>query len=86
MSLGSCQAILGIGVCFIFLGIAAVLWSRKEKKAYYDSMASRRDVKEFIAHEPERPWLDAWRIGGRIFLILGVMLAIAGGVLWLILY
>jgi len=85
MSLASCQAILGIGVCFIFLGIAAALWSRKEKKAYYNSTATRRDVKEFITHEPERPWLDAWRIGGRIFLILGVMLAIAGGVLWLVL-
>jgi len=82
MSFASCQAIVGIGVVFIFLGIASILWSRKEKKAYYDSAATRRDVKEFITHEPERPWLDAWRIGGKIFLIIGVMLAIAGAVLW----
>jgi len=86
MPLASCQAILGIGVAFVFLGVASMLWSRKEKKAYYNSIAAQRDVKEFITHEPERPWLDAWRIGGRIFLIIGVMLAIAGGVLWLILY
>jgi hypothetical protein len=86
MPLASCQAILGIGVVFVFLGVASILWSRKEKKAYYNSVATQRDVKEFITHEPERPWLDAWRIGGKIFLILGVMLAIAGGVLWLILY
>jgi len=86
MPLASCQAILGIGVCFIFLGIASIFWSRQEKKTYYNSMATRGDVKEFITHEPERPWLDAWRIGGKIFLIIGVMLAIAGGVLWLILY
>jgi len=86
MSLTSCQAILGIGVCFIFLGVASVLWSRKERKAYYNSMVAQRDVKEFITHEPERTWLDAWRIGSKIFLIIGVMLTIAGGVLWLVLY
>jgi len=49
-------------------------------------MAAQRDVKEFISQEPERPWLDAWRIGSRIFLIIGVMLTIGGGVLWLVLY
>ena len=86
MSLTSWQAILGIGVCFIFLGVASVLWSRKERKGYYNSRAAQRDVKEFITREPERPWLDAWRIGSRIFLIIGVMLAIGGGVLWLVLY
>jgi hypothetical protein len=86
MSLTNWQAILGIGVCFAFLGVASVLWSRKERKSYYNSMAAQRDVKEFISREPERPWLNAWRIGGEIFLIIGVMLIIAGGVLWLVVY
>jgi len=86
MSVSSWQAILGMGVCFILLGVASALWSRKEKRAYYDSMAAQRDVKEFVSHEPERPWLDAWGVGSRILLIIGATLAIAGGVLWLVVY
>jgi hypothetical protein len=75
-----------MGGFFVLLGVIFILWSRKEKKTYYNSIVTRRDVKEFITHEPERPSLNAWQIGGRISLIIGIMLAIAGGVLWLVLY
>ena len=74
-----------MGIFFILLGIAFMLWNKREKKTYYNSLVTRRDMKEFIAHEPERPWLNAWQIGGRISLIIGIILVIAGGVLWLIL-
>jgi len=83
MSVANCWAILGMGVFFILLGLAFLLWSRKEKKTYYNSLVTRRDLKEFITHEPERSWLKAWQIGGWISLIIGIMLAIAGGVLWM---
>ena len=87
MSLASCQAILGMGGFFILLGVAFILWNRREEKRYYNSiLLTQRDVKEFMTHEPERPWLSAWQIGGWISLIIGIMLAIAGGVLWLVLY
>ena len=79
MSVTSCRAILGMGIFFIFLGIAFVLWSRKERKAYYNSMVGRKDMKEFMTHEPERPWLNAWQIGGWISLIVGVVLAVLYG-------
>jgi len=74
-----------MGIFFILLGIAFMLWNRREKKTYYNSLVTRRDMKEFITHEPERLWLNAWQIGGRISLIIGIILVIAGGVLWLIL-
>ncbi len=86
MSLANCQAILGLGVFFILLGIAFIVWNKREEQKYYDSISTQKDVKEFITHEPERPWLSAWQIGGKISLIIGIILAIAGGVLWLILY
>jgi len=86
MSLANCQAILGLGVFFILLGIAFILWNKREEEKYYDSLSTQKDVKEFITHEPERTWLSAWQIGGKISLIIGIILAIAGGVLWLILY
>ena len=86
MPLVSCQAILGMGGFFILLGVIFTLWNKREKKRYYNSiLLTQKDVKEAITHEPERPWLGAWQIGGRISLIIGVMLAIAGGVLWLVL-
>ena len=86
MSLVTCQIILGMGVFFLLLGSAFVAWDRREKKAYYDSLLGRRDLREFIEREPQRSWMNAWRTGGHISLILGCILAIVGGVLWLVLY
>lgn len=85
MTLATCQAILAMGIFFILLGVTFLLWNRKEVKTYYNSKSTQRDLKEFLAHEPERPWLNAWQIGGRVALVLGTLLAIAGGVLWLML-
>jgi drug/metabolite transporter (DMT)-like permease len=75
-----------LGIFFIVLGVVFVLWGKREKKGYYNSLIGRRDLKEFINHEPERPWLNAWQIGGRVSLIVGITLSIAGAALWLILY
>jgi len=75
-----------MGLFFILSGIAFILWNRRERNIYYNSILRRRDVKEFITHEPERPWLNAWQVGGRISIMIGTLLAIAGGVLWLVLY
>ncbi len=83
MTLATCQAILAMGIFFILLGVTFLLWNRKEMKTYYNSKSTQRDLKEFLAHEPERPWLNAWQIGGRVAIVLGTLLAIAGGVLWL---
>ena len=85
MSLANCRAILALGIFFILLGVAFIVWNKGEKKTYYNSLVTRRDMKEFITHEPERLWLNAWQIGGRISFIIGIILVIAGGVLWLIL-
>lgn len=78
------QIILAMGGLFLLLGAIFILWSKREKKSYYDSiLLTRRDIKESLTGEPERPWLHAWQIGGRISLILGIVLLIIGGILWL---
>jgi len=84
MPFAAWQAILGLGLFFVLMGIAFVLWNRKETRTYYTSLASRRDLKEFITHEPKRPWLGAWGIGGRISLVIGGMLLAVAAVLWLV--
>jgi hypothetical protein len=79
----SYQVILGMGGFFVFLGIIFILWNRREKNKYYNSiLLTRRDIKETITHEHERFWLQAWKIGGRISLIVGIVLLIIGVILW----
>jgi hypothetical protein len=85
MSQVSYQVILGMGGFFVLLGIIFILGNRREKKKYYNSiLLTRRDIKETITHEHERFWLHAWQIGGRISLIVGIVLLIIGGILWYI--
>ena len=86
MPLAAYKAIFGLGIFFIIFGITAIFFSRREEGKYYNSVLTQRDIKEYISHEPKRPWLKAWQIGGKISLILGIPLAITGGVLWLVLY
>jgi hypothetical protein len=79
------QVILGLGGFFVLLGIIFILWNRREKNKYYNSiLLTRRDIKETITHEHERFWLLAWQIGGRISIIVGIVLLIIGGILWFI--
>jgi hypothetical protein len=85
MPLASYQVILLMGGFFLLLGIIFVLWNKREKGKYYNSiLLTQKDIKESLTHEPERPWLHAWQIGGRISLIVGIVLLIIGGILWLI--
>jgi 3-deoxy-D-manno-octulosonic-acid transferase len=85
MPLATYQIILAMGGFFILLGIIAILWNKREKKKYYNSiLLTRRDIKETITREHERFWLHAWQIGGRISLIIGILLLVIGGVLWFI--
>ena len=83
MSQVNYQVILGMGGFFALLGILFLLWNKKEKNRYYNHiLLTRRDIKETITREHERFWLHAWQIGGRISLIVGIVLLIIGGVLW----
>jgi hypothetical protein len=84
---GSYQVILVMGGFFVLLGIIFILGNRREKKRYYNSiLLTRRDIKETITREHERFWLHAWQIGGRISLIVGIVLLIIGGILWYIVH
>ena len=80
----ACQAILGLGLFFALMGIAFVRWNRMETRTYYTSLASRRDINDFITLVPKLPWLGAWGVGGRISLVIGGMLLVAAAVLWLV--
>jgi hypothetical protein len=84
---GSYQVIWVLGGLFVLLGVIFILLNRREKNKYYNSiLLTQRDIKETITHEHERFWLYAWQIGGRISLIVGIVLLIIGGILWFIVH
>lgn len=83
MSPAGYQIFLYMGGFFVLLGIIFILGNRREKRKYYDSvLLTEKDIKETITHEHERFWLQAWVIGGRISLIVGIVLLIVGGIMW----
>jgi len=71
---------MGLGGFFVVLGLAALFWGRREEKRYYDSIAERRDAREFLEHWPKRPESGAIKVGGWISLALGAIMLIMGGV------
>ena len=72
-----------MGGLFALLGLAAIIRGRSEEKSYYDSLTSRRDVREFLEHQPRRPQLGALKIGGRIAIAVGAFMLVMAGALWL---
>lgn len=70
------------GGFFILLGLAVIIWDKVEQKGYYDSLADRRDVREYLEHQPARPELGALKIGGWIAITIGLLMVAMGGVFW----
>ena len=75
--------LMGMGGFFILLGIAVIIWGRLEEKSYDNSLATRIDKREFLEHWPQRPQFGSLKIGGRIALVIGVLMVIAAGILLL---
>ena len=77
--------LMGIGGLFIILGLAAVIWGKKEEQSYYDSIAARPgDAREFMDHWPPRLQPGALKVGGWIALSIGVTMLATGGILALL--
>jgi uncharacterized membrane protein len=83
MASGDWLILICMGGGFIVLGLIGILWGRYEEKKYFEAIAERRDVREFMSHWPERPQPGALRVGGWISIVLGVLLLVVGLILWL---
>ena len=84
MPQGDWFILMGIGGGFIILGLLGIFWGRHEERAYFEALAERRDVREFVSHWPERPQPGALKIGGWITIILGTLLLVTGIIGWLV--
>lgn len=77
--------LMGVGALFLVLGLATVIWGKREEKGYYNALSSRPgDTREFMEHWPPRPQPGALKAGGWIAIAIGVVMLITGGVLWLL--
>ena len=80
-----CFILMGVGGLFIVLGLAAVIWGRREEKSYYNSLSARPgDLREYVDHWPQRPQPGALKIGGWIAITIGVITLVTGLALWLL--
>ena len=84
MPQGDWFILMGIGGGFIILGLVGIFWGRHEEKTYFEALAERRDVREFVSHWPERPQPGALRTGGWIAIALGALLLLVGIIGWLV--
>jgi len=76
--------LMGIGGLFIILGLATIIWGKREEKGYYNSLSTRADdIREFLEHWPQRPQPGALKIGGWIAITIGVVMLAVGVALWL---
>ena len=67
-----------VGVVFIVLGLGVLIWGRREEKSYYDSLTTRRDLREFFDRWPWRPEPGSLKIGGWIAIAVGLIIVIVG--------
>ena len=67
-----------VGAVFIVLGLGTLIWGRREEKSYYDSLTTRRDLREFFARWPRRPEPGSLKIGGWIAIAVGLSIVIVG--------
>jgi hypothetical protein len=71
-----------MGGCFLAFGIAFYIWGRAEEEKYYNTIVHRYDVREYLERLPFRPEPGALRIGGITAIALGILMIIAGSILW----
>ena len=63
-----------IGGIFVILGIASIIWGKKEEGSWYSSISQYTDVREFVERVPGRPEPGSLKIGGRICLAVGIVI------------
>ncbi len=68
--------ILILVLFFLVAGLVLLLSGQGEEKGYYEALSRKRDLREFVTHNPERPEPGALRLGGWISLAVGMLILI----------
>ncbi|MDV2990102.1 MAG: hypothetical protein P3T54_08140 [Dehalogenimonas sp.] len=75
---GETGVILALGGFFILTGLVMLFIGSREEKGYYDALSGKRDLREFVTHNPERAEPGSVRTGGWIALAIGAVILIIG--------
>ncbi|MEN8614821.1 hypothetical protein ABFB09_06020 [Dehalogenimonas sp. THU2] len=75
---GDNAIVLGLGAFFIVVGVVLLLFGSREEKGYYNALAGKRDLREFVTHNPVRPEPGSLRTGGWISVAIGVLVVVLG--------
>ncbi len=67
-----------MGGLFILLGMALIIWGKREENSYYNNLSTRPDTREFMEHWPQRPQFGALKIGGWLAITVGLLMLIWG--------
>ena len=70
------------GGIFIILGIIGILLGIREEKKLFEALAAKPDLREFSLRHVESPQPGALKIGGWIAIAVGVVVLVAGIILW----
>jgi hypothetical protein len=62
-----------IGGAFFILGFIGFVWSHREEGAWYKSVSTKIDVREFLDRSPGRQEPNALRTGGKICIAVGII-------------
>lgn len=65
-----------VGAIFTVIGFILLISGRSEEKGYYDSLASKADMREFVSHQPERAEPGSLKVGAWIALAVGLLLVV----------
>jgi len=74
--------LMGMGGLFLILGIALVVWGKREESGYYNSLSTRTDVRKFLERE-SRPRFESLKVGGWLAITVGLVMLAMGGAFWL---
>ena len=71
---GQSIIVLVLGFLFLIVGLVMILSGFAEEKGYYNALSRKRDLREFITHNPERPEPGSLQLGGWISIAVGVLI------------
>ena len=70
--------LIAMGAAFLVLGLISVIIVKNRKKAFFESLHYREDVRRFLTRWPENLWIEVLQVGGWTSVIVGGLLVIIG--------